>query len=136
MKYIGPYPHIESVSLGPGFWSKLNAHNRTFPRPWSDFKGEISVNTENYERSKYIPLDIYRIENTDLHKNRKRKSHSNNICAVYTRIQQIVSNKSYDVVICDHFSTACSDVARVNKIPSIQTMVMNLSPGNIYIYTI
>ena len=73
MKYIEPYPHIESVSLGSGFWSKLNAHNRTFPRPWSDFKGEIDVSTENYERSKYIPVNIYWIGDTDLHKKKEKQ---------------------------------------------------------------
>ncbi|KAI9496722.1 hypothetical protein BDB00DRAFT_758169 [Zychaea mexicana] len=99
MKYTEPYPHIDTEDLGGGFWVKLNAHNRTFPRPWNDFKNEININTENYGK-------------------------------IYTRIQQIMSVNSFDVIICDQFSTECSDAARISGIPSIQTMVMNLSPDS------
>lgn len=47
----------------------------------------------------------------------------------YNALQDIIKTESIDVVLCDHVSFACQEVAKDLKLPLIITMVINDADG-------
>ncbi|KAI7874875.1 UDP-Glycosyltransferase/glycogen phosphorylase, partial [Lichtheimia hyalospora FSU 10163] len=97
MRFGDGHPHVKTSSIGP-------SHFRQIPR----IAHGLRVTPILFDLPKVYKANTLREYKTN-----------------YNALHEIIKTESIDVVMCDHISYACQEVAKDEKLPLIITMVIN-----------